>query len=88
MGYAGPERRDPVIGVRSGGEYPGPVLYGIAAALPVMQKQKSGEIVNVSPTAGHDVEPAVYSWTKYAVRAISDGPYPSLRSSAAAQRER
>ena len=51
------------------------VLYGIAAALPYMQKQKAGHIINVSSVAGHKVGPgtAVYAATKYAVRAISEG---------------
>jgi len=51
------------------------VLYGIAAALPHMQKQKSGQIINVSSVAGHKVGPggAVYAGTKWAVRAISEG---------------
>lgn len=51
------------------------VLYGIAAALPVMQKQKAGHIINVSSVAGHRVGPggAVYAGTKWAVRAISEG---------------
>jgi NADP-dependent 3-hydroxy acid dehydrogenase YdfG len=51
------------------------VLYGIAAALPVMQRQKSGHIINVASTAGLRVRPtmAVYSATKFAVRAISEG---------------
>ncbi|MDP4531296.1 SDR family oxidoreductase [Marinobacter salarius] len=51
------------------------VLYGIAAALPHMQKQKSGHIINVSSVAGHLVTPggAVYCATKHAVRAISEG---------------
>ncbi|KLU54981.1 oxidoreductase [Paenibacillus sp. VT-400] len=51
------------------------VLYGIAAALPVMQKQGYGHIINTSSTAGHVVEPtaAVYAGTKFAVRAISEG---------------
>jgi NADP-dependent 3-hydroxy acid dehydrogenase YdfG len=51
------------------------VLYGIAAALPHMQRQKSGQIINVSSVAGHKVGPggAVYSATKHAVRALSEG---------------
>ena len=51
------------------------VLYGIAAALPAMQAQKSGHIINVSSVAGHKVRPggAVYSATKHAVRALSEG---------------
>jgi NADP-dependent 3-hydroxy acid dehydrogenase YdfG len=51
------------------------VLYGIAAALPHMKKQKAGHIINVSSVAGHKVTPAgsVYCATKHAVRAISEG---------------
>ena len=51
------------------------VLYGIAAALPRMQKQMAGQIINVSSVAGHKVRPgtAVYSATKHAVRVISEG---------------
>ncbi|MES1980208.1 MAG: SDR family oxidoreductase [Pseudomonadota bacterium] len=51
------------------------VLYGIAAALPHMQQQKSGHIINVSSVAGHKVGVgnAVYSATKHAVRVISEG---------------
>jgi NADP-dependent 3-hydroxy acid dehydrogenase YdfG len=51
------------------------VLYGIAAALPVMQAQKSGHIINVSSVAGHKVRPGgtIYSATKSAVRVISEG---------------
>lgn len=51
------------------------VLYGIAAALPYMKKQKSGHFVNVSSVAGHKVRPgaAVYAATKFAVRALSEG---------------
>jgi len=51
------------------------VLYGIAAVLPCMQKQKSGHIINVSSVAGHKVRVggAVYAATKHAVRVISEG---------------
>jgi len=52
------------------------VLYGIAAALPVFERQGSGHFINVASVAGHKVfSPggAVYSGTKYAVRAISEG---------------
>ncbi|BCG25157.1 oxidoreductase [Pseudomonas tohonis] len=52
------------------------VLYGIAAALPVFQAQRSGQFINVASVAGHKVfSPGgtVYSGTKFAVRAISDG---------------
>ena len=51
------------------------VLYGIAAALPHMKQQKSGHIINVSSVAGHKVTPggAVYSATKHAVRALTEG---------------
>ncbi len=51
------------------------VLYGIAAALPHMQRQKSGHIVNVSSVAGHRVRAgtAVYSATKHAVRVLTEG---------------
>lgn len=51
------------------------VLYGIAAALPLMTAQGHGQIINVSSIGGHSVSPtaAVYCATKFAVRAISDG---------------
>lgn len=51
------------------------VLYGIGAALPHFKAQKSGQFINVSSVAGHLVAPssAVYSATKFAVRAISEG---------------
>lgn len=50
-------------------------LYGIAAALPYMKEQKSGQIINVSSVYGHKVVAtgAVYCATKHAVRAISEG---------------
>ena len=51
------------------------VLYGVAAALPHMQQQKSGHIINLSSVAGHKIfgGSAVYSATKSAVRVISEG---------------
>ncbi|MDX1804582.1 MAG: SDR family oxidoreductase [Alcanivorax sp.] len=50
-------------------------LYGIAAALPHMQAQKSGHIINVSSVYGHKLGPdaTVYCATKHAVRALSEG---------------
>jgi len=51
------------------------VLHGIAAALPVMKRQGHGHFVNLSSIGGHTVYPtsAVYSATKFAVIAISEG---------------
>lgn len=51
------------------------VLNGIAAVLPYFKAQKSGQVINISSVAGHMVAPtsAVYSATKFAVRAISEG---------------
>ncbi|WOD09683.1 SDR family oxidoreductase [Pseudomonas sp. NyZ704] len=51
------------------------VLHGIAAVLPVMQKQGRGQVINVASIGAHAVSPtaAVYCATKYAVWAISDG---------------
>ena len=52
------------------------VLYGIAAALPIFQKQESGHFIHLGSVAGIKVfSPGgtVYSGTKYAVRAITDG---------------
>ena len=51
------------------------VLYGIAAALPVFRTQGFGHFVNIASTAGLITRPtmAVYSGTKFAVRAISEG---------------
>ncbi|QIK13900.1 SDR family oxidoreductase [Leclercia sp. 29361] len=58
------------------------VLHGIAAALPIMKAQKSGHIINTASVAGHLVFPtsAVYSATKFAVRALTEG----LRNEASA----
>jgi NADP-dependent 3-hydroxy acid dehydrogenase YdfG len=51
------------------------VLYGIAAALPVFRRQQAGQFVHVASTAAYKTVPAqaVYSGTKVAVRAISEG---------------
>lgn len=51
------------------------VLHGIAATLPVMQRQRSGQIINMASIGAHMVSPtaAVYCATKYAVWAISEG---------------
>ncbi|QND44606.1 SDR family oxidoreductase (plasmid) [Rhizobium lusitanum] len=49
-------------------------LYGIAAALPVFQRQQSGHVINIVSTAGIKIVPAmgVYAATKNAVRTISE----------------
>jgi len=51
------------------------VLYGIAAALPVFRGQGSGHFVNTASTAAYRTVPdqSVYSATKVAVRALSEG---------------
>lgn len=52
------------------------VLYGIAAVLPYMQQAKSGHIINISSVVGLKVaagQSTVYSATKFAVKAISEG---------------
>lgn len=52
------------------------LLYGVAAVLPVFEKQNSGHLINISSVAGIKVfSPGgtVYSGTKFAVRAISEG---------------
>jgi NADP-dependent 3-hydroxy acid dehydrogenase YdfG len=50
------------------------VLYGIGAVLPYMRGRKRGHIINVSSVTGHIVRKswAVYSGTKFAVRAITE----------------
>lgn len=57
-------------------------LYGIHAALPVMRKQKSGQIINIGSVSSHIPTPAggVYAATKFGVRALSE----SLRQEEAA----
>jgi NADP-dependent 3-hydroxy acid dehydrogenase YdfG len=52
------------------------LLYGVAAVLPVMQKQKQGHIINIASVAGFKVFApggVVYSATKSAVRALTEG---------------
>jgi NADP-dependent 3-hydroxy acid dehydrogenase YdfG len=52
------------------------LLYGVAAALPTFENQGNGHIINISSVAGGKVfSPGgtVYSGTKFAVRAISEG---------------
>ena len=52
------------------------VLYGIAAALPQMKKQKSGHIINTASVFGIKVFApggTVYCATKSAVRALTEG---------------
>ncbi len=51
------------------------VLYGVAAALPVFRRQGFGHFVTIASTAGLKTVPnmAVYSATKYAVRALCEG---------------
>ncbi|MCX5478370.1 SDR family oxidoreductase [Kaistia geumhonensis] len=49
-------------------------LYGIAAALPVFERQRRGHVINVVSTAGLKIVPTmgVYAATKNAVRTISE----------------
>ena len=56
------------------------VLYCIAACLPSMLDQGGGHIVNVSSVAGRRPFPGgtIYSATKFAVRAISQGMHLEL----------
>ncbi len=51
------------------------VLYGMAAALPVFQRQRSGHIINIISTAGIKIVPmmGVYAATKNAVRTVTEG---------------
>ncbi|MCF8206897.1 MAG: SDR family oxidoreductase [Methylotenera sp.] len=52
------------------------VLHGIAAALPAMTVQKSGHFINIASVAGLKLFTpigTVYSATKFAVRALSEG---------------
>ncbi|WLV25246.1 SDR family oxidoreductase [Aciduricibacillus chroicocephali] len=51
------------------------VLYGINAVLPAMLTRSEGHLVNIASVSGHEVTKTstVYSATKFAVRAISQG---------------
>jgi NADP-dependent 3-hydroxy acid dehydrogenase YdfG len=51
------------------------VLHGIAAALPIFERKDSGQFVNITSVGDRWVGPTstVYSATKFAVRAISEG---------------
>lgn len=51
------------------------LLYGINEVVPIMKKQMSGHIINVSSVAGRRVFPAaaVYCATKFGVNAITEG---------------
>jgi NADP-dependent 3-hydroxy acid dehydrogenase YdfG len=52
------------------------LLYGVAAVLPIMQKQKLGHIINIASVAGFKVFApggTVYSATTFAVRALTEG---------------
>ncbi|WP_449387716.1 SDR family oxidoreductase [Chryseobacterium lineare] len=50
------------------------VLYGMAAAIPIFKRQKSGHIINIISTSGIKIVPmqGVYAGTKNAVRTIAE----------------
>ena len=59
------------------------LLYGVAAVLPIMQKQKQGHIINIASVFGFKVFApggTVYSATKFAVRAVTEGLRIELRA--------
>lgn len=51
------------------------VLHGIASALPIFEEKDNGQIINITSVADRWIGPTstVYSATKFAVRAISEG---------------
>jgi NADP-dependent 3-hydroxy acid dehydrogenase YdfG len=50
------------------------VLYGMAAAIPLFQKQQAGHIINIISTSGLKITPTmgVYAATKNAVRTLTE----------------
>ena len=59
------------------------LLYGVGAALPHMQKQKSGHIINMASVCGIKMFApggTVYCATKAAVRALTEGLRMELHS--------
>jgi NADP-dependent 3-hydroxy acid dehydrogenase YdfG len=59
------------------------LLYGVAAVLPIMQRQKQGHIINLASVFGFKVFApggTVYSATKFAVRAVTEGLRIELRA--------
>jgi NADP-dependent 3-hydroxy acid dehydrogenase YdfG len=59
------------------------LLYGVAAVLPIMQKQKRGHIINMASVFGIKVfapGATVYCATKSAVRALTEGLRMELHS--------
>ena len=59
------------------------LLYGVAAVLPIMQRQKRGHIINIASVFGFKVFApggTVYSATKFAVRAVTEGLRVELRA--------
>lgn len=59
------------------------VLYGTSLVVPDMIKNKSGHIINIASVSGHEVTKTstVYSATKFAVKAISQGLEKELANS-------
>ena len=58
------------------------LLYGVAAVLPIMQKQKQVHLINIASVFGFKVFApggTVYSATKFAVRAVTEGLRVELR---------
>jgi short-subunit dehydrogenase len=57
------------------------VIHCTQAALPILKKQGSGQIVNISSTAGHKGIPflSVYCATKFAVRGLTESLRMELR---------